>query len=410
MEKNELQVYTTNVEITSENIEKMNELNNAYTNVTKQIKNNMNYIFRNFLEIAALLHEAKKKEIYKWVGYNDIYEYAYNEFDFTKTTVKNYIQIASKCLEFSNDDPTLRKGVLLDKYKDYNYSQLVELLNVPELDLDKYNPEMSVRQIKENRFIENFKTYFNNMIDLKNSESNINEFINSLKETLNEKFPNEILNFKDKSMNEDLSLILSFNLNKDEFLFELSIRTYYNNQLNISIWGSSYLTFRYLDLALEEAKNQLIKQATRRIEERNSKKGQTSDQQDNIKRDIFGQTSDQENKVVEPEYITSGSYEDFFRCSDFDIEVSHSFKELIKNIFGNKQFNWYHDNTVEIILDKESFIRFDYSSDGNVECIYDFKIELGSLVEAKPIKEFTIKDLFDYILTNKYVEVENEKK
>lgn len=402
--KNEVQIYTTNVEITSENVKELNELNTAYTNVTRRIKRSMENIFSNFLDIAALLHEAKQKDIYTWVGYKDIYDYAYNEFDLGKTTVKNYIQIASKCLESDNDEPYLRKGNLLEQYKHYNYSQLVELLNVPELDLEKYNPEMSVREIKENRFKENFKTYIKNMIDLSNEDSDIRKFIKDLENTLLDKYPNEKLNYKDITKDkgyggEELSLILRFELNKDEYLFELKVHTYYDNQLNITIWGSSYRSYRNLDDALVEAKDQLIKQAIARICERIETSGQTSDQVDGSSEDdIVGQTSDQEIEAVEVKAFRTGKYVDFLEDSDFEIEAISDIEEIFENFFSNYDFEWYPDNyDVKIIMDDEHYLFLNYAMNE----IRDLCIEIKNLKTNELVKEYTISDLFKFILENK---------
>lgn len=398
MSENKLiQVYRTDTKITNENFAELNELNITYTKVTNDIKRNVKSIFNNFLEIAALLHEAKEKEIYKWVDYKDIYEYAQNEFDLGKTSVKNYIQIAEKCLESKDEEENLRIGILKENYKDYNYSQLVELLTVPELDLEKYNPKMSVRQIRQNKYEESFKDYLNNLTNLENDDSEINYVIKELKETLHGVYPDEELTYKKLPWS---FFGLKFFINKKENLIEFTISKYYDNEVQFSVSGSGFKRFNILNEALDYAKEDILVQAKKRIEERQEKESQTSDQEDNINDHVESQTFDQENEVVEVKEFRTGTWDEFLNESDFTEEASTYLIETIASTFGHCQFEWYPDNyNLKIILNDDCYLLLNYEGSSYWdEHRLDFRIKLMDSEDNSLIKEYTINSLFKQIL------------
>lgn len=111
--------------------------------IKKMIVDNNN----NYIHLGLLLHEANT--YYKNIPfktYKDIYEFAKDEFDLCKTSVKYLIGINRR----------FAKGMTLkDKFKEYNYTQLREMLPLTDAQLDLVNPKMSAAEIKALRKVHN---------------------------------------------------------------------------------------------------------------------------------------------------------------------------------------------------------------------------------------------------------------
>lgn len=114
-----------------------------YGIITKRIKEKIDDVFKNYLSIGYLLLEAKNNNIFEVNKYKDIYEYASKEFELSSTTTKNVMHIVSR---FCDED-----GDLLEKYQDYSFSNLVELLPVPDNDIDKFKPTMTVKSVRDKK-------------------------------------------------------------------------------------------------------------------------------------------------------------------------------------------------------------------------------------------------------------------
>lgn len=114
-----------------------------YGIITKRIKEKIDDVFKNYLSIGYLLLEAKNNNIFEVNKYKDIYEYASKEFELSSTTTKNVMHIVSR---FCDED-----GYLLEKYQDYSFSNLVELLPVPDSDIDKFKPTMTVKSVRDKK-------------------------------------------------------------------------------------------------------------------------------------------------------------------------------------------------------------------------------------------------------------------
>lgn len=114
-----------------------------YKNITNTIQDKVNDIFSNYLWIGTNLKSIDDEKLYQLEEYESVYEYASQKFNLSQTTVHNIMSIATK---FSDGN-----GKLLNQFKDYTFSTLVELLSVNELDLDKYSPVMTVKEIRSKK-------------------------------------------------------------------------------------------------------------------------------------------------------------------------------------------------------------------------------------------------------------------
>lgn len=97
----------------------------------------------NFLKISALLTSivANTADL-KLFGCKDIFEFAEKRWGYGSTSVKNFLSIGIKFMEGAE---------LLPGYETYSYSQLVELLPVPEDMLHEFNAGMTVAEIRRRK-------------------------------------------------------------------------------------------------------------------------------------------------------------------------------------------------------------------------------------------------------------------
>jgi len=114
--------------------------NLKYFRLTTDITENINRIFDNYLDIGNILNEIKDAGLFVVEEYKDIYDYALDKFDLAKTTVHNIMAISSR---FTDD-----RGDLLLEYQGLNFSTLVELVSVDQLDLDNYKGLMTVKEVR----------------------------------------------------------------------------------------------------------------------------------------------------------------------------------------------------------------------------------------------------------------------
>lgn len=97
----------------------------------------------NFLKISALLTSiVANTNDFKIFGCKDIFEFAEKRWDYGSTSVKNFLSIGLKFMEGAE---------LLPGYETYSYSQLVELLPVPEDMLHEFNAGMTVAEIRKRK-------------------------------------------------------------------------------------------------------------------------------------------------------------------------------------------------------------------------------------------------------------------
>lgn len=147
--------------ITNSDINKLSNIVNIYENSKKEINKYITSIFNNYLKIGKLLNDVKESNAFVCADYENIYDFAKNEFDLSSTTVKNLIAIFKrfcKCDQYGN-------VTLLDDFKDFNYSQLVELVSVDNSQIELFKPEMSVKTIRVNKLKIKLENDFNSLCD-----------------------------------------------------------------------------------------------------------------------------------------------------------------------------------------------------------------------------------------------------
>jgi hypothetical protein len=154
MNENEVIIPTSEFELEKNEIARIEQL----SDITEAINESIEEIFNEYLRIGEKLAICKSEKLYLIEGFKDIYEYALERFNLSKTTVYNVITISEK---FTDD-----RGYLLEEYEGYSYSSLVELVSVPKLDLENYKGLTKVSEIrskkKEVKFFDYVQKSFNN--------------------------------------------------------------------------------------------------------------------------------------------------------------------------------------------------------------------------------------------------------
>ena len=113
----------------------------------KYILTDMSDIRRCFIRLGFHLYEFDKLKYYEDFGYSSIAEFAEKNLGLSKSQVSIYKNIY---LEFGDNDghSAVPKMWLADKYKEYSYSQLREMLPMNKNQRKQVKPDMTIEQIR----------------------------------------------------------------------------------------------------------------------------------------------------------------------------------------------------------------------------------------------------------------------
>ena len=112
------------------------------------IANDIVDIRQNYVKLGFHLHEFKYFQYYEDFGYEDFYEFVEANFGLDKSAVSRCISVWYRFADYDSGSSS-RKMWLSDKWKDYSYSQLCEMLPLDDGELKAVSPEMTVKQIRE---------------------------------------------------------------------------------------------------------------------------------------------------------------------------------------------------------------------------------------------------------------------
>lgn len=169
-----------------------------YIQCKNDIKNNLGSIVKSFVRIGWLLTRIDKSGAYKNDGYNTISEFAQAEYGMNKSGTSRFMKIYEK-YSVPGDTPELK-----DEYKDFNQSQLTEMLQIPEKDYAMLHPEANKEDFRElKRFNKENDSNPENLWSWKEAKTpeekmkaTIQEFFRENKEILND-FYGKNLSVKD---------------------------------------------------------------------------------------------------------------------------------------------------------------------------------------------------------------------
>ena len=109
----------------------------------KQIRENLGGIVRNFVKTGWHLSRIDRSGAYKLKGYQSVTEYARETFGMAPDGVSRFIHVYEK-YSIQGDTPELR-----EEYRDFNFSQLTEMLQLPEEDHTMIRPETKREDIRD---------------------------------------------------------------------------------------------------------------------------------------------------------------------------------------------------------------------------------------------------------------------
>lgn len=123
-------------------------VSNVFIATCAAIDDDISSINDSFLSVAFRLYQLKAHCFGSLVAYGcaGIYEFAKKRFGFGTTTTKNFLAIYDKFMIADG----MNTPMLKEEFKDYGYSQLVELVSV-ESHLDEFSPRMTVKEIRKKK-------------------------------------------------------------------------------------------------------------------------------------------------------------------------------------------------------------------------------------------------------------------
>lgn len=109
----------------------LDTLNNNIVFVNAGLKS----IVRGFYNVGKVLNELKNSESYKLLGYNNFFDFTKSQFDLSKSQ-------SSKLVNIFNKFPS-------NKYSDFTFSQLSEMLSLPSDKVEEITSDMTIKQIRQ---------------------------------------------------------------------------------------------------------------------------------------------------------------------------------------------------------------------------------------------------------------------
>lgn len=113
-----------------------------YAEIKNIIRDRMSVMAREYVGIGFYLRRVRDNEMYMEDGYRDIHEFAAAEFGMSRSTVNHCMRINEQ-FSVGGNSPTIDS-----RYKDFNKSQLQEMLYLSADKLDEVTPDMTVKEIR----------------------------------------------------------------------------------------------------------------------------------------------------------------------------------------------------------------------------------------------------------------------
>lgn len=117
------------------------------------IRENLESMSRTFIATGYYLRLIKETEGYKEDGYKDIWEFAEEQYGIKRSTASRWMDMNAKFSEDGNSP------VLAEAFREYQKSQLQEMLYLTEEKLEEVAPDMTVKEIREIRKPEKEKKF-----------------------------------------------------------------------------------------------------------------------------------------------------------------------------------------------------------------------------------------------------------
>ena len=148
-----------------------------------KIRRGLHSLARDYAWIGFLLDEMIQYGYLETGGYKNVYEYCSAEFGFKKSSVNNFLNIY-RTFCYGPNPPVEHRGSfscqvgrpfdLKEEWRNFNYSQLCEMLSLSERQRECVTPDMTVRKIREYKSAD-FQTSGKELSpEIENSDSSFN--------------------------------------------------------------------------------------------------------------------------------------------------------------------------------------------------------------------------------------------
>ena len=114
-----------------------------YIKSKTEIRENLGGIVKSFVQIGWQLTRIDKAGAYRMDGYKSIAEFAKKEYDMNPSGVSRFMSVY-ETYSAPGDTPELK-----EQYREFNFSQLAELLQIEEKDREIFRPETKREDIRE---------------------------------------------------------------------------------------------------------------------------------------------------------------------------------------------------------------------------------------------------------------------
>lgn len=101
---------------------------------------------QNYLQIGKELYEFSAKRYYEAFGYSSLSDFCQSNLHMDKGAVSRCIDVWKMVAKPGADGCAIQ-----DKYSEYSYSQLVELVTLKESEREEFSPHMTVKEIRERK-------------------------------------------------------------------------------------------------------------------------------------------------------------------------------------------------------------------------------------------------------------------
>ncbi len=105
-------------------------------------------IKQNYVKLGFHLREFRDFQYYEAFGFDDFYEFVEVNFGLDKSAVSRCISVWYRFADYDSVSHS-RKMWLSDKWKDFSYSQLCEMLPLDDEQTRVVSPKMTVKEIRE---------------------------------------------------------------------------------------------------------------------------------------------------------------------------------------------------------------------------------------------------------------------
>lgn len=118
------------------------EMDMSLNDVKNLLSANIKTMSRSFIAAGYYMKYIRDRELFRDGGYSSIWEFAEDQYGIKKSATSRWMAMNDK---FSKDG---NSPILDDKYKDFNKSQLQEMLYLTDEQMEEAEPEMSAKEIR----------------------------------------------------------------------------------------------------------------------------------------------------------------------------------------------------------------------------------------------------------------------